>query len=490
MPLFGMREVFFAPTQKATPYIIQAIDATTQNGAIIMEGSFVNNTGVIEALKKAKSRGVALQLLVAKKKENKVLEDDFKECLYLHHGMHTKRCIVCKDSNPVDNDGLIAGDVVVVTGSENQSNNAGTHHEYTIIERDKKLVTKHYNDFLFNLSLAQSFKKEYVKPEKISESNKENVPLSPRSPRIYNSQRFRSSALKAARIAKLVPKGMVEKIYVSSMGFDQPKVAQALIEKVGTGSKVLLILHRDAIKQRNRAMIKQMHDAGVDVRIWQGSKIQHTKLLVRERIMHDGAETDDVLCVTSTGNLVKQSDTEINYDLVIPKNKKCALTLRDYLVKLASKCTPYNEVDFVAFDKKYTKSKKEKCAGPKDAFHFYLPCPECDQSFERLLKGLLISSYLRHRKEKHKSSQIEEEAVKDFIESHIVLAKKFKKYKLICPQDNCGDMFYSSSSPSKVKASLVRHLKTQKHELSEKVAKEITKPLEPIIEICENPLSK
>jgi hypothetical protein len=443
----GEYKLRFSPKDSPMQEIVAAINETPQGGLIAMNGSFINHPGLVEALAHAQARGVRLELCVdARKSENKILLENLNhDCLHATCGLHTKRCIIY-DVDP-------KGDLEVArnargaqlfTGSENLSGNVGTHHEYTFTTRLPELVKKHYKDHLRNKEVCgaytqeESDKKEFHRV-KINSDKKKNVELSPRVVRVYNSQKYDSGKLKAARIAKPVPADATECIYISSMSFDDERVANALHNKAVAGTEVQLIVDKSAVKnEKGLRLLNQLHQVGAKIYVWEGSSIQHTKLLLRERRNKLDGHCLDSLSVLSTGNLVKNSSTEINYDQIVPESHAVSQDIRGCFAKLVKVCTPFEKIDQQAIALKKANKGKDVVT---------LACGTCKEQIGAPAEKTLIRKYIKHCKKEHEGRLANTLAVEN--------VKPRALYCALCSE--CAEPFYNNTSVAAATLSIAKH---------------------------------
>ncbi len=452
----------FSPKDSSVADLIAAINQTPQGGLIAMNGSFINNSQVVQALKHAQARGVRLELCVdARKLENQILLQELvHNGLYATNCLHTKRCIIY-DVDPRDDlqAARNARSALLFTGSENLSNNAGTHHEYTFISKQPKLIKRHYQDHLRNKALCAEYKpvegeqKEFHRTN-IDSSAKKQVPLSPRFTRIYNSQRYHSGKLKEARIAKPVPADAKEQIYISSMGLDDDGIAHALRDKARAGTEVILVVDKSAVNSaKGLPLLNELHAAGVKVYVWMGSSIQHTKLLLRERRNKLDGHYLDSLAVLSTGNLVKNSATEINYDQIIPASHAVSQDIRNCFATLIKVCTPFADIDQKAVALK-------KANKGKDVYSTI--CGICNEVVGAPAQKTVIKKLVQH------CVQLHENQVQNSASIPNVVPKKV--YCAICPE--CSQPFYNEASEAKVTYSIAQHL-AKEHSVTKENAEEL-----------------
>jgi len=394
----GEYKLRFSPKDSPMQEIVAAINETPQGGLIAMNGSFIVHSGLIDALAQAQARGVRLELCVDSRYNEILLEKLDPSCLHATSGMHTKRCIIYDVDPKGDLDAALqARGAQVFTGSENLSGNVGTHHEYTFVTRLPELVKRHYKDHLRNklvcVPYAKKSDEKQFDRDKIDSDKKKNVPLSPRAVRVYNSQKYDSGKLKAARIAKPVPADATECIYISSMGFDDERVASALYNKAVAGTEVQLIVDKSAVKsEKGLRFLNQLHQVGAKIYVWTGSSIQHTKLLLRERRNKLDDHYLDSLSVLSTGNLVKLSLSEINYDQIIPESHAVSQDIRKCFANLVKVCTPFEKIDQQAIALKKANKGKDVVT---------LACGTCREQIGAPAEKTLIKKLLKHCKKEH-----------------------------------------------------------------------------------------
>lgn len=439
----------FSPENSSVKGLVCAINETPQGGLIAMNGSFINHPEIVNALKSAQERGARLELCVdARKSENKILLEKLEaQGLHASCGLHTKRCIFY-DIDPKDSleKALKARSAKVFTGSENLSNNAGTHHEYTFITKNPELVKCHYEDHLFNKSVCGEYKeqesdaKEFHRKH-IDENSKKNLLLSPRFTRIYNSQKYNSSALKEARIAKPVPADVKESLYLSSMGFDDERIANALLKKRQQGSEITLVVDKSAVySAKGLRLLNELHKVGVKIYVWEkSSSIQHTKLLLRQRRNKIDDHYCDSLAVLSTGNLVKLSSTEINYDQVVPESHVLSQEIRVYFDTLVPLCTPFEKIDQQAIASKKASKGKEL---------FFANCGTCQMAIGAPVEKTLVRKMITHCIQEHDGA----------FENTAALANTDLKelYCAACPQ--CEHPFYNQKSVAAITLAIANHL--------------------------------
>lgn len=455
----GEYQLRFSPKDSPMPEIVAAINETPQGGLIAMNGSFINNAEIVKALAHAQERGVRLELCVdARKSENKILLEKLdRNCLHATCGLHTKRCILY-DVDPKDDMEVArkARSAKLFTGSENLSGNAGTHHEYTFMTQLPELVKRHYKDHLCNRELCAAYKdEETAKKEfhrmKIDQDVKKNVELSPRAIRVYNSQEYDSGKLKEARIAKPVPVDATEHLYISSMGFDDERIANALLNKVQAGTEVQLIVDKAAAKsEKGLRLLNQLHLAGAQIYVWEGSSIQHTKLLLRERRNALDNHYLESLAVLSTGNLVKNSSTEINYDQIIPESHAVSQDIRKCFAKLAKVCTPFAKIDQQAIAEKKANKGKDIVT---------LVCGACQEELGAPAEKTLIKQFLKHCANAH-GTVAENCAAQANVESKIL-------YCASCPE--CEAPFYNSKNGNATTLNIANHL-VKEHAIAKTLA--------------------
>lgn len=451
----------FSPKDSPVQEIVAAINETPQGGLVAMNGSFINHRGLVKALSHAQARGVRLELCVdSRKSENKILLENLNHgCLHATCGLHTKRCIIY-DVDPKDdlNVALQARGVQLFTGSENLSGNVGTHHEYTFVTRLPELVKRHYKDHLRNKMVCgaytheESDEKEFHRI-KVGSDKKKNVELSPRAVRVYNSQKYDSGNLKVARIAKPVPADAKECIYISSMGFDDERVANALYNKAVAGTEVQLIVDKSAVKsEKGLRLLNQLHQVGAKIYVWTGSSIQHTKLLLRERRNKLDGHCLDSLSVLSTGNLVKNSSTEINYDQIIPESHAVSQDIRGCFANLVKICTPFEKIDQQAIASKKANKGKDV---------FALACGTCQELIGAPAEKTLIKKFITHCKNKHEGRVANTLAIQ--------AVKPKTLYCTLCPE--CSDPFYTHTSQAAATLSIVKH-RVKDHSVAKDVAQQ------------------
>jgi hypothetical protein len=454
----------FSPKDSPMQEIVAAINATPQGGLIAMNGSFINHPQVVGALAHAQARGVRLEICVdARKSENKILLEKLNhDCLHATCGLHTKRCIIYDVDPKGDLDVVLqARGAQVFTGSENLSGNVGTHHEYTFITRLPELVKKHYKDHLRNKMVCGTYAQEESEKEefhraKVGSDEKKNVPLSPRAVRVYNSQKYDSGNLKAARIAKPVPDDAKECIYISSMGFDDERVATALYNKAVAGTEVQLIVDKSAVKsEKGLRLLNQLHQAGAKIYVWQGSSIQHTKLLLRERRNKLDNHYLDSLSVLSTGNLVKNSSTEINYDQIVPESHAVSQDIRGCFANLVKVCMPFAQIDQQAIALKKANKGKDL---------FALACGTCKEKISAPAEKTVIKRLLKH------CTQVHEGRVANTLAMENVKPKML--YCASCPE--CQEPFYNNTSVAAATLSIAKHM-AKDHMVAKDIAKEARK---------------
>ncbi len=437
----------FSPQNSPIKDIIVAINETPAGGLIAMNGSYINHVGLVEALKLAQERGVRVELCVdATHAENEALRIQLSQAdLNAINCLHTKRCIIF-DTDPKDDVEIVGKvrSVILFTGSENLSNNVSTHHEYTLVSQNHELIKRHYKDHLFNKKLCKPYQlnrgdRNFDLPKVLLE-NKKEVPLSPRFMRIYNSQKYDSGKLKAKRIEKPVPTDATEKIYLSSMGFDDERIKDALLKKAHTGTEIILIVDKAAVKcDRGLRFLNELHAAKVKIYVWERSAIQHTKLLLRERCNKLDGHYLEALAVLSTGNLVKNSSTQINYDQIVPESRALSQDIRAYFDELQKVCTPFEKIDQKAIAQKKAQKGQDVCT---------LYCGTCHGVIGASSEKSLVKKWLKHCIETH------ERIVVDTLAIENIDSKKF--YCACCP--TCLVPFYTQKSEASTTLAIAKHL--------------------------------
>jgi len=450
-------KLHFSPKDSPVNQIIAAINETPQGGLIAMNGSFINKADVVTALGHAQNRGVRLELCVdAGKSENKILLEQLAhDGLLATDCLHTKRSIFF-DVDPRDDlqKAMQVRSIKVFTGSENLSGNVSTHHEYTFVSALPELVKRHYKDHLFNKTLCQlyTFQKNVTRT-KADLSTKKDALLSPRAVRVYNSQKYDSGKLKANRIAKPVSVDAKESIWMTSMGFGDERVANALLAKARQGSEIILVVDKAAVKSNiGLRLLNALHQAGVKISVWMGSSLQHTKLLLRERRNKLDNHYLDSVCVLSTGNLVKNSSTEINYDQIIPDSHIVSQDIRAYFDTLIPQCTPFEKVDQPAIAQK--KANKGKNL-------FSVVCGTCREVIDARAEVTLIKQLMTHCINQHQG----------FMHSSVALANVDKKTFYCGSCYDCLAPFYSKKSSASVTIAIAKHL--EDHEMAKSAAEEL-----------------
>lgn len=460
----GEYKLRFSPEDSPVCDIIAAINETPAGGLIAMNGSFINHAQLVTALENAQKRGVRLELCVdARKSENKILLDTLNhDCLYATNCLHTKRCIMY-DVDPKGDLEVArnARSAKVFTGSENLSGNAGTHHEYTFISQKPELVKKHYKDHLCNRVLCAPYKHQETDQKEFHRAkteNKKNIEHSPQAVRVYNSQKYDSGKLKEGRILKAVPEDAKESIYLSSMGFDDERVANALLQKAQAGTEIHLIVDKSAVKsEKGLRLLNMLHQAQVKIYVWMGSAIQHTKLLLRERRNKLDDHYLESLSVLSTGNLVKNSSTEINYDQIVPESHAVSQDIRSCFANLVKVCKPFSQIDQQEILKKKAQKGKDVVA---------LMCGTCHEAIGAPAEKTLIKKYLKH------CIKVHDKGVENTLALENVKAKTL--YCACCPE--CLDPVYNQESATKVTYAIAQHL-VKEHAISASQAKKIRKKI-------------
>ena len=200
-------------------------------------------------------------------------------------------------------------------------------------------------------------------------------------------------------------------------------------------------------------MLNQLHQAGAKIYVWTGSSIQHTKLLLRERRNKlDEALYLDSLSVLSTGNLVKLSLSEINYDQIIPESHAVSQDIRKCFANLVKVCTAFEKVDQQAIALKKANKGKDVVT---------LACGTCREQIGAPAERTLIKKLITHCKNEHEGRVANTLAIEN--------VKPEIFYCALCPE--CTVSFYSKKSDTATTFSIEQHM-VKEHALKKTIAQQ------------------
>lgn len=296
----------------------------------------LSNQKVIDAIKDADDRGADITGHVGTHARNKI--DGLKgvDCVPGNHG---KNWVACEKS-PSGGD---PGKCAVYVGSEQPTNYAyGNRGVGVMIENDKNL-------FLDNYHAITS-----TSPEKEQKTIITDTPVANKT---YSSKAVDLNESRALRIAKTAKKTDKERhVYVRSMNWNDETVTQAMVDAAKSGADVQLLVNRSALTREGTEQLKEMGDAGAQVKVFDpaGKKrnILHAKDIIR--VIGD----DDYMYLTSNANITQKGVDEKNLETIIPKNKEITLAAINDFKRVQKECVALDEA--VPLYEEYCNQQKEK----------------------------------------------------------------------------------------------------------------------------------
>ncbi len=352
------------PVSKSTAHfkgiekrIVERIDQVPSGGFVGIQGPFFSSKVIEKSLRAADDRGVrterhstrrdavgraeSRQKKVGKKLAKKVTKSAIKPADVIIPHLHTKRVIMSDIDPKIDISPSKKRKYVVFEGSHNLSELAKYHQEMMVeTQDDSPHFKRHYE--LFKQDAAS----------KTPPAKKQVIQKTPNKKTVVSSRDVDLLKSKAERVRSLFkdpqPGSSAD---IVSMGFDSSPMVKHIregYEKLESPDKprIRFILDRSA-EESHPDKLRQLKEAGgkhLDIYTYNKGaqkkifgkipELQHMKSMTMEK----GGKKS---VVTSTGNLVPQSNRDLNIDTYFPRDDQLFGQTRLQNEKVIRKSTKY-----------------------------------------------------------------------------------------------------------------------------------------------------
>ena len=329
------------------PYIVQGLYKDTDFTAYASKQFAFNQAQTITSMNEAYARGAKVSLEVGPHGCNKMNNFDVT-AVRRSTEMHAK-ITTALDSSPSKKTPTKGS---FLLSSANDTNN-GWKNDLTKpnvrYNCEAGILVKN------NIKLAEQAYEMAKSTSPMKPIDKRNVILvTPEKVTLYNSKHTRLNESWAKRLYNLADDNSDNRsAYLRTMNINNRDIVDASIKAKNSGATVEWQVHNTALTKHGEPLLTELSNAGIPVHVFNPGNsraIQH----VKDMLIKNGEEKQTYF--NSNANFTKEGDSEVNFAICIPNNKKVALDAEKDFERNKIRCVPLAK----ALELKKDKQEKDK----------------------------------------------------------------------------------------------------------------------------------